>query len=250
MGNPPQTINDLVRVTGVTRTAVTEQLNELVTAGLVERGMERLRGRGRPRHLFSATPSALILLFASNQRLVVPAIWQAVEELGGTEMSRKVLARVSQILAEHYKAKITATEPKARLEQFIDLLRGEGGLLELRTEGGHLAMYKRSCPFISMFDDARNVCCVDLDMISEVVGAPCGSPPAATTATPAASSSWRTTTDAAANPVKIRRSASGVCVWRRRNSHVPESPATSHAASANSPCTEIRWLSSPRKERS
>ena len=172
VGNPPQTINDLVRVTGVTRTAVTEQLNELVTAGLVERGMERLRGRGRPRHLFSATPSALILLFASNQRLVVPAIWQAVAELGGTEMSHKVLTRVSQILAEHYKAKIAATEPKERLEQFIDLLRAEGGLLELRTEGGRLAMYKRSCPFISMFDDARNVCCVDLDMISEVVGVP------------------------------------------------------------------------------
>ena len=170
VGNPPQTINDLVRVTGVTRTAVTEQLNELVTAGLVERGMERLRGRGRPRHLFSATPSALILLFASNQRLVVPAIWRAIEELGGTELGRNVLTRVSQILAEHYKAKITATEPKKRLEQFIDLLRAEGGLLELRHEGGRLAMYKRSCPFISMFDDARNVCCVDLDMISEVVG--------------------------------------------------------------------------------
>ncbi len=172
VGNPPQTINDLVRATGVTRTAVTEQLNELVTAGLVERGMERLRGRGRPRHLFSATTSALVLLFASNQRLVVPAIWQAVEEIGGMEMSKKVLVRVSQILADHYKSKMTATEPKARLEQFIDLLRSEGGLLELRHEGGHLAMYKRSCPFISMCDDARNVCCVNLDMISDVVGAP------------------------------------------------------------------------------
>ncbi len=172
VGNPPQTINDLVRAAGVTRTAVTEQLNELVTAGLVERGMERLRGRGRPRHLFSATTSALALLFASNQRLVVPAIWRAVEELGGTELSQKVLTRVSQLLADHYKSRITAKEPKVRLEQFIDLLRSEGGLLELRTEGGHLAMYKRSCPFISMFDNSRNVCCVDLDMIGEVVGAP------------------------------------------------------------------------------
>lgn len=48
VGNPPQTITDLIRAAGVTRTAVTEQLNELVAAGFVERSMERLSGRGRP----------------------------------------------------------------------------------------------------------------------------------------------------------------------------------------------------------
>ena len=78
VGNPPQTISELIRAAGVTRTAVTEQLNELVAAGFVERDTERLPGRGRPRHLYKATQAALVLLFASNQRLVVPAIWKAM----------------------------------------------------------------------------------------------------------------------------------------------------------------------------
>ena len=83
VGNNPQTVSDLIRATGVTRTAVTEQLNELVTSGFVERNIERLLGRGRPRHVYSANQSALLLLFPNSPNLLVPAIWNAIDEVGG-----------------------------------------------------------------------------------------------------------------------------------------------------------------------
>ncbi|MGO8690636.1 MAG: helix-turn-helix transcriptional regulator [Thermoguttaceae bacterium] len=172
VGKPPQTINDLMRASRVTRTAVKEQLNDLESAGLAECTMEHLSGRGRPRRRYGATRAALALLFASNQRLVVPAIWQALEEVGGRELNKKILRRTSRILANYYNARISATEPRQRLQQFVDLLRADGGLLELHSEGQHLALYKRTCPFIAMFDDTRNVCSLDLDMIRSVVGAP------------------------------------------------------------------------------
>jgi predicted ArsR family transcriptional regulator len=172
VGKPPQAISDLMRASRVTRTAVVEQLNELESSGLAECTMERLSGRGRPRKRYGATPTALAMLFASNHRLVVPAIWQALAEVGGRELSKKVLRRVSRIVADHYGARISATEPRQRLQQFIDLLRAEGGLMELRNEGQCLALYKRTCPFIGMFDETRNVCCVDLDVIRAVVRAP------------------------------------------------------------------------------
>ena len=173
VGNPPQTISDLIRAAGVTRTAVTEQLNELVAAGFVERSMERLPGRGRPRHRYKATDAALVLLFASNQRLVVPAIWRAIDEVGDEELADKIRKRVSHLLAEHYSAKITAKRPSERLRQFFDLLTAEGGLIEV-VEGdrGQLVLHKRSCPFISMADQRRSVCHIDQDMMSAVVGRP------------------------------------------------------------------------------
>jgi predicted ArsR family transcriptional regulator len=171
VGNPPQTISDLIRAAGVTRTAVTEQLNELVAAGFVERSMERLPGRGRPRHRYKATDAALVLLFASNQRLVVPAIWRAIDEFSDDELADKIRKRVSHLLAEHYSAKITAKRPTERLRQFFDLLTAEGGLIEV-VEGdrGQLVLCKRSCPFISMADQQRSVCHIDQDMMSAVVG--------------------------------------------------------------------------------
>ncbi len=172
VGTPPQTVADLIRATGVTRTAVTEQLNELVGAGYLERTVERLAGRGRPRHLYSVTDAALMLLFASNQRLLVPAIWQAVSRTCDTATLQKIIRDVSHSLAAHYRSQITAKRPEARLKQMTELLQEEGVLLHLdEDKDGGLVMHKRSCPFISMYEETGAVCCVDLQMMKEVVGA-------------------------------------------------------------------------------
>ncbi len=173
VGTPPKTVAELIAATKVTRTAVTEQLNELVAAGFVERTTQRLPGRGRPRHLYSATQAALMLLFASNQQLVVPAIWRAIAKVGGKELTREVLDHVSASLADHYRRRITATEPSERLREMIELLEQEGGLLEVREhEDGHILVHKRSCPFISMYEETGTVCCVDREVMTAVVGVP------------------------------------------------------------------------------
>ena len=172
IGNAPQTIGELLRGAGVTRTAVIEQLKELVLAGFVDRTVERLPGRGRPRHLFSANGSALTLLCANNQNLVVPAVWRALEELGGNELTKKVVKRVSRLLAEQYIAKITAKDPKERLQQLVALLEEEGGMVELSQQNGHVIVNKRSCPFIKVLDEKRTICAVDLEILSAVVGRP------------------------------------------------------------------------------
>jgi len=172
VGRLPQTVVDLIDATGVTRTAVTEQLNELVAAGFVKRGTERLPGRGRPRHVYSATLASLMSLFANHHHLVVPAIWKAIHDLGGDDLTGKVLRRVSRELANHYKRRITAQDPRKRLRRFAELLREEGALIEVAEQNGRLMMRKRSCPFISMLDENRSICCVDEMMTAEVVGRP------------------------------------------------------------------------------
>jgi DeoR family transcriptional regulator, suf operon transcriptional repressor len=172
VGNPPHTVSDLIKATGVTRTAVTEQLNELVSAGFVEQGAERLPGRGRPRHTYKATNLALITLFSSNQQLVAPAIWQAIGDVGGDELTNKIRKKVSRIMAEHYNHQISAKKPEERFRKMMELLAAEGGLLEAAQQNGQMVLYKRSCPFISMADKNRVICSVDLDMMSLVVGRP------------------------------------------------------------------------------
>jgi predicted ArsR family transcriptional regulator len=173
VGKPPQTIGQLIRQMGVTRTAINEQLNELMAAGFVERTTERLSGRGRPHYLFRATDAALLLLFAGNQRLVIPAIWKAVEKAGGKALVAEVLQQVSHDLAQHYKARVTGRTPRQRLRQLCQLLEREGSLIEVdEDDAGQLCVVKRSCPFISMFEPGRAVCTIDQDMMSEVVGAP------------------------------------------------------------------------------
>jgi predicted ArsR family transcriptional regulator len=173
VGRPPQSITGLLEAVGVTRTAVTEQLNELVAGGFVERQMQRLSGRGRPRFMYRATDAALVLLFADRQRLLVPLIWQSIDELAGGEMVKKIVNRVSRALAEHYDRQITAKRPRDRLRQFVRLLNEEGNMVEMIDgDDGRLVLEKRSCSYLSAADPARNVCQIDQEMIASVIGRP------------------------------------------------------------------------------
>lgn len=172
VGQLPQTVSDLAQATGVTRTAVTEQLNDLMAGGFAERITERLPGRGRPHHLYRATSAAHLLLFAEHQRLVAPAIWAAIDEVGGEELSRRILRRASLSLADYYKRKISASEPEERLRQMVAVLCHDGALIDLESNGHGLQMLKRSCGYFSLFESRRSICVIDEMLMSEVVGRP------------------------------------------------------------------------------
>jgi DeoR family transcriptional regulator, suf operon transcriptional repressor len=173
VGTPPQTIAELIRTTGVTRTAVSEQLNELVASGFVARTMERLPGRGRPRYLYCATHAALALLCATSQESVIPAIWKAIDHVGGRELTRKILKRVTQSVVEQYRPRIKGRTARERLHELSQVLADEGHVVDLReAEKTRLILRKRSCGFITMFEESRSICTVDLDVISTLVQAP------------------------------------------------------------------------------
>lgn len=173
VGSPPQSVTDLMDAVGVTRTAVCEQLNDLLSAGFVHRTTERLSGRGRPRHLYSATDASMTLWSTGNQGVVVPAIWRTIEEIGGTELKDKVVERVGRVLAKQYKHRVDGKTVAQRFRQMARLLReDEGHLVDVRRgKNGRLIMRRRSCPFYSMFEDSRTVCQLDQQVMRRVVGA-------------------------------------------------------------------------------
>lgn len=173
VGEPPATVSQLVKATGVTRTAVIEPLHELIAAGFVEKSTERLPGRGRPRHRYCATTPALAILFAGHQGVVIPSIWRALREIGGPELAQSVLKRVSQAVVESYRPRITGKTPEARLRQLTSLIHDEGHLVDIsRDADGQLILRKRTCPFIAMYDETRSICAVDLHLLSAIVDAP------------------------------------------------------------------------------
>ena len=173
IGRRPQTVTELVCHSTVTRTAVAEQLNELLAAGLVERSQQSLTGRGRPRHVYSATDTALLSLFAGNHSIVGPAIWRSLYRLGGKELKERVLELVSREVAAHYAQRVDGATPAERFRQLSEMLRRDGELVEIeRDRDGRLVMSKRSCGFFSMFEEGRSVCAVDEEMTRRVVGAP------------------------------------------------------------------------------
>lgn len=173
VGKPPQTIAELIRASGVTRTAISEQLNELVVAGLVERTTQRLPGRGRPRHRYTTTPGAMLLLTATHERRLGPLIWRAIRRVCGEQMSQRVVDELSIQLADIYRKQIDGGTPEQRLRRMNELLCDEGILVEIHTgTDGTVTLRQRSCPFATLFDEDRTACRLDQMLISRVVGHP------------------------------------------------------------------------------
>jgi predicted ArsR family transcriptional regulator len=170
VGNPPQSITEMMDSMEVTRTAVTEQLNELVRAGFVEREPEHLSARGRPQYLYKATNIASLILHAQRHCQVVPTIWRVLEDIGGAELVSKVRTKVAKALADQYLPKITAKKPEERFRQFSKLLNAEGDLTEVSTSGGRMKLHKRSCAFLRLVDEEQTICCLDQELMTFIVG--------------------------------------------------------------------------------
>jgi len=174
VGRPPQNVEDLTAALGVTRTAVTAILDELIAARYVEFSKERLPGRGRPRHLYTATPLALTELFRSTHGLMVPALWRAIEAAGGNDLKQQVIEQVSLAMAEHYKKLLKGKTLEVRLRELARVLRQrEGDLVQIeRDKEGVLAIRRLNCPFFGIFQQGRTACRLDEKLLSLVAEAP------------------------------------------------------------------------------
>ena len=172
VGQPPKTMSELIEATGVTRTAVSEQLNELIASGYIQQKLERLPGRGRPRYLYSATEYALKKLFEGYQGILVPAAWRAIKKHCGTEVVKNVVDEVSTELAEFFNRQIESQVPEERLQEFTDIVCRSGRLGTCRVETDHAEYDKLSCPFVSMYDGSGIVCDIDQLAMSKIVKVP------------------------------------------------------------------------------
>lgn len=159
VGLPPQTISELMEKIDVTRTAVTEQLDELVAGGIVFRERERLGSRGRPRFRYSLNPDAAARLYPGNQDVVVPAIWKAICDIGGEELLDQVIEGASRNAKVHYDKTVTGETPEERFVQIMEATAPVGEKLRWqKNEDGSYDFWRRVCE-MSGLNNKECVCC-------------------------------------------------------------------------------------------
>ena len=170
IGRPPRTMTELIKALDVTRTAITEQINDLVAIGYVEQTQEKCLGRGRPRFLFSASKLAMRNLFEGTQDIICPAIWQAIRKLVGKEALEEIRREVADNLAEFYDKQLSGKTPQQRLREFVDILVCQGKLAELKEKKDFLEMHVLSCSFHSMIEETGSVCRIHLLAFQKLLG--------------------------------------------------------------------------------
>jgi predicted ArsR family transcriptional regulator len=170
IGRPPQTMIDLIDALNVTRTAVTEQLNELLAIGFIEQKQEHYGGRGRPKYYFSATDAAMQHLFEGLQGIVVPSTWRSIRKRFGDETLDSICQDIAADIADIYDRRIISKIPRERLKEFVTIQTNNGRLIEYRENADNIEVLKFNCPFFSMVDEAKTLCHVDRLTMQMIAG--------------------------------------------------------------------------------
>ena len=172
VGQPPLAIAEMIDNLNVTRTAITEQLSELIEAGYVERTVEKLSSRGRPRHRYGITDLALTVLFPGAAGVVVPSIWKHIEQNCGLQMAEKIQELVAADLALKFKKIVDGDTLEERLQQFVEGLADKKVVAFTRVgSNGKTELVCKTNPFIGMQDGTDRYNRIATKMVSLVLHA-------------------------------------------------------------------------------
>ncbi len=169
VGKPPQTMAELTKAAGITRTAVSEHLRELMKNKLVDQKVERLEGRGRPRYRYEITRCASVLLASNHFGTLEKNLWQAIENVGGSDLTQKIVEELANLISDQYRKAIPESDPQERFKKFARQLRTEGALIEMEKGSNHLRMHKRNCHLARFYNDGSQICLIDNLVMQQVI---------------------------------------------------------------------------------
>ena len=167
----PVTVVEMEERLGVTGTAIRNRLARLLGTGLVERKAEH-QGRGRPRHTYEVSVLAQKRLGQNYAELAV-ALW---DELMGTipdrKLRRHLFIRVTERMAEMYRAQVSGDEWEGRLVQLTNLLLDRGVEAEVAQDAGVPipVLRQHSCPYYELAESDRTICALERKMFEKVLG--------------------------------------------------------------------------------
>ena len=167
----PLTVEEMVAHSGVTATAVRNRLTRLVGSGMIER-QSQPGGRGRPKHVYQASAQAHKRLGQNYADLAVILWGEMMRTVEDRKLRRVLFGRITERLAELYRAQVTGVEWERRMVQLGTIRHDRGIETEvIPGDGGVLPVLKQhSCPYYELAEADRAVCAMERKMFEKVLG--------------------------------------------------------------------------------
>ncbi len=167
--NGPANIKELEEASGVTATAVRQQLASLTTEGLVTMSKER-QGVGRPRNLYQLTERSHSLFACYNDELALDLIHELMETEGADKL-RYLLNRVGSKLAGQYRRQIRGEAMGERARELSTALDRRGIRVDLEHSEDVIILREYNCPYHEIASVHRDVCEMERNAFSLALGA-------------------------------------------------------------------------------
>ncbi len=167
--NASCTIGELVKLTGVTSTAIRQRLGRLMKQGLVERVAERA-GRGRPTYRYSLSRAGE-RSSGDNYGDLAGILWSEIRAVKDAEIRHGLLCRIVARMADVYRARISGTELKGRMESVVELMSEREVPFEVREGSSGLPVLTAlACPYPDLAEQDRSICSIEKMLFSELLG--------------------------------------------------------------------------------
>lgn len=164
------TIAQLVEATGVTTTAIRQQVDRLVSEGWLSREGRR-GGLGRPAHVLSVSDQTKRLFGHQSDDLARMVIEETIAQIG-SDRAREILRSVGQRMAQVSHDQVGDGPIAERLQNLATVMQQSGMLVETgRTERG-LSLTVFTCPYPELASGHREICDMEIETVSELMGGP------------------------------------------------------------------------------
>jgi predicted ArsR family transcriptional regulator len=171
----PATPDQLAEQLGASRSGILQHLRALESANLV--GHQTIRhGVGRPRHVYDVTPDAQDL-FPGNYDGLASSLLQAMVEVGGPELVRRVFEARREQTRERLRARFAERDvndaPLIERVRELAVFQDQLGYLAdaASDEDGTVWLREHNCAIYQVACEASAACDAELALFREVLGA-------------------------------------------------------------------------------
>lgn len=166
------TVAELARKLGMAPVSVRHHLDVLQGENLIWTPRVRRRGTvGRPRQVYALTEAANTVFPRNHQSLVVKMLDELKDVLPAAEL-QAIFQRMADNMAREARPLGEDASLEQRVKNAVEFLNEKGYLARMEEEGDSFVLFTLNCPYSGVAERHRELCSMDLRLISTLVGAP------------------------------------------------------------------------------
>lgn len=166
----PASTASLARQLGITPEAARQQVQKLVSEGLIDGRPECRASAGRPRQVWALTAAGFSRFPDAHSQLAVQLLSSVRVAFGDDGLELLLARRDEESLREYRRACGEATDTKTRLHRLAEARTAEGYMARVETDGQDLLLIEDHCPICAAASACQGFCSSELQVFQEVLG--------------------------------------------------------------------------------
>ncbi len=155
---------------GITVEAARQQIQKLLSGGLIEGRQASQAGPGRPSQSWALTEAGNARFPDTHPQLTVQLLGSIRQLFGEEGLDRLIDQRALETRANYLAVLKPIKGLKARLTRLAELRSAEGYMAELQKDGRDWLLLENHCPICAAARTCQGFCRTELQLFAEIVG--------------------------------------------------------------------------------